>query len=108
MVEINSYRIVQEALNNIKQHSNAIEARVKLEYNNDYLSILIKDNGQGFRFVGNTTITNKMSNRFGLIGMTERYKLIDGTFHIESAPGKGTLIHLKVPYENTVDNFPVE
>lgn len=104
MVEINSYRIVQEALNNIKQHSKAIKARVKLEYNTDYLSILIKDNGQGFRFGGNITDTNKMNNKFGLIGMAERCKLIDGTFHIESSPGKGTLIHLEVPCENSVNN----
>ena len=89
--EITIFRVMQEALNNIKRHSNAKEAIVTLEFTAECLKITIEDDGQGFR-------QPKKLDRFaardklGLIGMQQRIDLLGGTFKIRSKLGEGTLL----------------
>ncbi|MBX9851215.1 MAG: PAS domain-containing protein [Cytophagaceae bacterium] len=96
-VEINLYRIMQEALNNAIKYSEADEVRVKLMNSNEYLQLEISDNGKGFTAtnINNKKRVNQSGN--GIINIQERTSLIDGQFRIETAPGMGTKIFIKVP-----------
>ncbi len=91
--EINLYRIVQEALNNIYKHADAKRVSVLLERRDGSAVLIVEDDGAGFDL-------KKMKNKnkcIGLIGMRERAALVVGTFEIETAPGKGTTVFVRVP-----------
>jgi len=92
--EVTMFRIVQEALNNIKRHSKASEAVVTLGFNAEHLKMTIEDDGQGFPLPKEI---NSFASRgkLGLIGMQERIKFINGTFQVRSSPGAGTLLSIE-------------
>lgn len=88
------YRIVQEALQNVKKHSHATEVKMKLRCHANSLQVSVEDNGIGF------DVTEQLSEQvehFGLTSMRERSQLIGGELEIDSAPGKGTRVELTVP-----------
>lgn len=89
------FRVVQEALNNIKRHSKATQAMVELEFSKSSLKLTIKDNGQGFRLPRQFHIL-AANGKIGLIGIQERIDSIGGTFKIQSRPGKGTLLLIEL------------
>lgn len=91
--ETNLYRIVQEALNNTHKHAHARNVEVMLERRDGLIAMLIEDNGKGF----NPKDKKSRLKGMGLIGMRERAHLIGGTLEIESAPGKGTTVFVRVP-----------
>jgi len=95
-VQINIYRIVQEAVSNIERHSGATEANIHIRKNETQVHITIRDNGKGFDKGGHQ---NALVGRQGLgaCTMTERVKLIDGTMEISSAMGCGTAVQVNVP-----------
>jgi signal transduction histidine kinase len=96
--ELTLFRIIQEALTNIRKHSQAGEAGVKIEFLDHKVKITIQDNGLGFEVparVGDFTTLGKL----GMIGMQERAHLIGGTFHIKSQPGEGTVITVEAPVQ---------
>ena len=93
--EIILFRILQEALNNIIRHSGASEVKISLDYNSDYLSLAISDNGRGFsqeEKYGLDTHSNGISN------MQHRAQLIDARFEIDSEMSKGTTIQVRANY----------
>jgi len=90
-IETNLYRIAQEALNNIRKHSRASRAEVILERRDHHVVLIIEDNGSGF---GGTT---KTSEGMGILNMRERIVLLGGTLEIESVPGRGTTLFVRVP-----------
>lgn len=92
-VEINLYRLAQEALNNIQKHSKATKVEVMVERRDDSLVLVIEDNGKGFN--PNSRTAGKKGQ--GLTGMRERAQLIGARMEIESARGKGTTIFVSVP-----------
>ena len=87
--EVTIFRVVQEALSNIKRHSKATEAAVSVEFEADHLKITIEDNGRGFRPLKKP---NRLAARgqLGLIGMRQRIDLLGGTLKIRSKLGGGT------------------
>ncbi|HEY1338132.1 MAG TPA: sensor histidine kinase, partial [Bryobacteraceae bacterium] len=87
--EISLFRIVQEGINNIVRHSGATEAAVEIYRDSNTVSITIADNGNGFAFDPGQT-------GLGLIGITERARLLGGTSQIVSAPGAGTSITIRI------------
>jgi PAS domain S-box-containing protein len=95
-IETNLYRIAQEALNNAAKHSRASKANVILEGRAGKLVLIVEDDGVGFSAARGTA---KMQRRggLGLIGMRERAAVIGGTLEIESKPGKGTTVFVRVP-----------
>jgi signal transduction histidine kinase/ligand-binding sensor domain-containing protein len=93
--EINLYRIVQECINNIVKHSAATEAEVTIRLNAHELHLLIRDNGKGFA-VEQTLSPEAGQSGFGLVGIPERVRLLNGTFDIKSIQGKGTTISISV------------
>jgi signal transduction histidine kinase len=102
-INIHLFRIVQEALHNIRQHAAATEVTVTLEFNPEDIKITIKDNGKGFEFRDLKDIA-KM-NKLGLLGIQERMRLIGGNSKIDSKPGKGTTISVTLPYKSLAINF---
>jgi signal transduction histidine kinase len=94
-IDINVFRIVQEALNNIKRHSKATEATIILEFTPDSAILKIRDNGKGFT---STMSTGELTEngKLGLLGMQQRVKSIQGTFNLVSVPYQGTEISIKI------------
>ena len=92
--ETTVFRIVQEALNNVKRHSKATEATVALQFLPQSIKLTVQDNGVGCSLpaIGSFATNGK----FGLIGMEQRIKSLNGTFRIHSRPGKGTLLKVKL------------
>ena len=85
------YRVVQEALNNCVKHSKASEVRVVIHRDGDGLSISVQDDGVGFDPEHNKGV--------GLLGMMERVAGVGGRLHIESHPGRGTILSIFFPLE---------
>ncbi len=88
------FRILQEALNNVKWHSHATYVRVGLVKNSNQLKMTIKDNGVGIKAEEVADSTS-----FGLIGMKERADFLGGELEIESVPKKGTTIKMTIPLQ---------
>jgi signal transduction histidine kinase len=85
------YRIAQEAVTNVVNHSQAKNLLLKLEYADGKISMEIHDDGIGFKMDGNSE-----SGHLGLVGMRERAQLIGGSLTVTSKHGEGTTILLKV------------
>lgn len=90
-IEAGLYRIAQEALANISQHANARQARLRLEITSEQILLLIEDDGQGFE------PAQTPKDRYGLIGMNERARLLGGTLCLESSPGTGACLEVSIP-----------
>jgi signal transduction histidine kinase len=89
------YRVVQEALNNIRKHARATKVGIKLQYTPNSVSVEISDNGRGFRV---EQANNGIAlGHIGLAGMKERAEMLGGNLKINSSPGKGTLVLLTIP-----------
>ena len=91
-VEANLYRLAQEALHNVLKHSGASHVSVFLEHLGDRVVLVIEDNGRGFR-----PADGRPSGHLGLVSMRERATLVGGEFDVESAPGEGTSVLIRVP-----------
>ncbi|MFN7948648.1 MAG: CheR family methyltransferase [Blastocatellia bacterium] len=94
------YRAAQEALNNIARHAQASQVGVLLESRDNHAVLIIEDNGIGF------DPQQPQERGLGLIGMRERAAIVGGTIEIESAPGRGTTIFIKVPYTAVTEGGP--
>ncbi|WP_051284204.1 ATP-binding protein [Desulforegula conservatrix] len=102
-IQINLYRLVQEALNNIIKHSRATQVVIRIVGSYPNLIMRIEDNGQGFD-VKDRIKSAAREKRMGLCGMEERVRLLGGRFSIRSIPGEGTRISVTVPYIRDFEN----
>ncbi|MES2678681.1 MAG: PAS domain S-box protein [Bacteroidota bacterium] len=92
-IEINIYRIVQEAIKNIVAHSQAKKILLNLNYENNVLTLQIKDNGLG---INPNNLEFKKMSTFGILNMEARAKSIGALFTIKSGKDKGFEINLSV------------
>lgn len=92
-IEIGVFRIIQEALQNVRKHSRATQVDVRVSRLEGSLCAVVADNGVGFE----PTAAPSGGLHFGMVGMQERARLIHGDLVIESAPGQGTRVSLSVP-----------
>jgi signal transduction histidine kinase len=95
-IEINLYRIAQEALNNIYKHAEASQVDIILEHRDKSIVLIIEDNGKGF----NPNEKINLGEGIGLISMRERASLVGGILEIESAPGEGATIFARIPIQS--------
>ncbi len=95
-LEIALYRIAQEGLSNIAKHAHASAVSLSLHKNERTVILRISDDGKGFRMHNNNGQTNGHAG-LGLISMRERAELLDGTFSVQSAPGRGTTLSVTFP-----------
>lgn len=98
-VELNLFRILQEALNNVHKHAKARKVEVRLALENDSVVLSIRDDGGGIR-------NHRQKNRpkagngqqMGILGMKERAALLGGSCEFCSRPNQGTTVKVTVPY----------
>jgi two-component system NarL family sensor kinase len=96
MVELNLFRIVQEAINNIEKYARAKSVRLRIRIQEDSVVLKIQDDGQGFD-AKTLNAGKKMRHGLGLTNMRERALSLGGTYEITSIPGRGTAITVRVP-----------
>lgn len=88
----NLYRIIQEALTNICKYAKATKVDIILSHTDDKLSVIIQDNGKGFKLSQNRS-------GYGIQGMQERVSALKGSFDIDAEPGYGCRIIIHLPWE---------
>ena len=83
------FRTVQESVSNIQKHAHAMNIWVSLDYRQAHqITLTIRDDGVG---------SERTEGGFGLLGIRERARLVDGNLNITTSPGKGFVIELMVP-----------
>jgi signal transduction histidine kinase len=89
------FRVIQEALNNIKNHAQAKSAVISMKFAPDLLSITIRDDGVGFKVPRRLT-SLAVKWKLGLIDIQERVQLLGGKFVVKSKPNGGTLLSIEI------------
>jgi PAS domain S-box-containing protein len=91
-VETTVYRVVQESLTNVLRHAAASTVSLVLEHHDGILQVIIEDDGRGFDVEGVAD-----SGRLGLPGIVERLSVVGGKLSIDSSPGAGTTLYVRIP-----------
>jgi PAS domain S-box-containing protein len=86
------FRIVQESLANVAKHAKATHVEVLVSRSPHAVTLRVSDNGQGF-----AVAAPRKPHSLGLMGLRERAQLLKGSIAIESTPGSGTSIEVKIP-----------
>jgi len=102
-VEVTLFRVAQGVIGNILEHSMAKNASIKLACSASECLLRIEDDGKGFN-VSKITRVDPSGRGAGVFTMKERVKLVGGVCHIESRPGKGTRVVVKVPLGKDMAN----
>ncbi len=92
------FRVAQEALTNVVKHAQATQVDVRLLFLPSTVKLQVEDNGCGFDLSART-----QRPAWGLLGMEERAKLLEGQVTIRSAPGQGTCVEMTIPYQSNVE-----
>ena len=90
-IEVGIYRIIQEALANIRRHAHARNATIRLEITPDALTAMVSDDGRGFN------PERGLHGHYGLLGIRERARLLGGEAQVRSARGRGARIEVRIP-----------
>ena len=96
-IETALYRIIQEALTNVTKHARARNVKIRLTCVAKNLHCRIRDDGMGFDLP--TVLSRREQKGLGLVGIRERLNALGGTLHIDSEPGRGTELLVKIPVE---------
>lgn len=89
------FRIVQELLQNVIRHAGASHVAISLEHTEDYIVLLVEDNGKGFD-------TGRKATGFGLENLAYRVRTLGGDLDIQSQPGVGTSITVTLEWKETI------
>ncbi len=104
-IETTVYRVAQESLCNVAKHSGAKYVSVLMEFKRNEVRMIVEDDGRGFD--PGVIIPEAVSqNRIGLIGMRERVEMSGGSFELESGPGSGTTIYVRIPFDAALEELP--
>jgi two-component system NarL family sensor kinase len=90
-IEVGVYRIAQEALTNVVRHARATRASLSLTMTPEEARLTVDDNGAGF------DADSVPPDRYGLRGMSERARLLNGELRVATSPGEGTCVEVVVP-----------
>lgn len=101
--EIALYRVVQEALTNVLKHAGAANVSVVVERRSDEVRLIVEDDGGGFDTDALDAPTPS-ARRLGVLGMRERIDAVGGKLDIESSPGAGATLVVRVPLTNKVES----
>jgi signal transduction histidine kinase len=89
-------RVVQEALTNVREHANAAQVRILITARTGSVEARVEDDGVGFH-VARTLLDGARRGRLGLVGSSERVRLLGGRFDVRSRPGGPTAVSLSLP-----------
>jgi signal transduction histidine kinase len=95
-------RIVQEGLVNVRKHSGAHQALVRLSAKDGRWKLIIEDDGHGFAFAGRLSRLEEDTEGRGPLVIKERVRLIEGELTIESIPGRGSRLEISIPQKQQV------
>jgi signal transduction histidine kinase len=98
-VETNLYRILQEALQNVHKHAKASRVGVQLGRHDGRVVLVVEDDGRGFEPEAEGSPGS--DGGMGLTNMRERASLCGGELEVESAPGAGTTVFVRIPVDET-------
>ena len=93
--ELALFRIAQEALHNVKKHSRATQAVIRLKFTRSRVKLTVSDDGRGFELPGMLS-DFAAEGKLGLIGMQERTRLLGGKLLVRSWVGRGTTVVVEV------------
>ncbi|MFQ5847256.1 MAG: HAMP domain-containing protein [Candidatus Methylomirabilales bacterium] len=93
--ELQLIRIIQEALANVRKHAAARHARVRFELDGDHLLVTVADDGRGFDLA---ELPRRTSQSFGFETMRERAESVAGSLQVQSQPGRGTSVVVRLPF----------
>jgi PAS domain S-box-containing protein len=96
-IQINLYRLVQEGLTNIRKHAAADQVTVRLAAAFPNIILRVEDNGRGFDVQARSAAIGQ-EKRMGLRSMQERATLLNGEMKLQSKPGQGTKVFIKLPF----------
>lgn len=96
------FRIIQEALSNVRKHACASHARVKIRAVRGVLHVEVEDDGKGFSVQG-----ARRADAMGLSGLRERARLLDGEITLTSMPGAGTVVRARIPLPQAACGAPM-
>ncbi|GAB5490705.1 MAG: hypothetical protein Phog2KO_09200 [Phototrophicaceae bacterium] len=101
------FYLVEEAANNSRKYAKASMIQVMAGIKGQEVILKIRDNGKGFD-MGAVGADYENRGSFGMVNMRERAELINGTFELQSAVGKGTIVTVRVPLkdDNVTGNTP--
>lgn len=97
-IESAVYRVVQEGLTNVARHSGATHAGVVVERRDGSIMAIVEDSGVGFDSRANA-VSGGERRGLGLLGVRERAAMLGGTVEIETSPGGGTTLFVRIPIE---------
>lgn len=89
-VEVASYRICQELVQNVIKHAGATFVRIQIIDHRDSLNIIVEDNGQGM-------VKQEVAKGFGFTTIQSKVDLFKGSFEIDSSPGRGSMVLVDIP-----------
>ena len=89
-LKLNIYRILQEQVNNILKHAAPKNVTVSVQASGNAINIIVSDDGKGFN-------TGAIRKGIGISNMINRIKSFDGDVAIESSPGNGCTVQIKIP-----------
>lgn len=95
-VETALFRVIQEAINNIARHAAARRVNIYLDFGDEEVAVDVVDDGVGFDLFELSPSPDNQRG-LGLMGMQERIDMLGGDLEINSIPGQGTQIHIRVP-----------
>jgi len=95
-VQLQLFRILQEALSNARKHGQAHQVQISFSLENSSLRIVIQDDGCGFNM---EEIVRRSGSHFGFQFMRERAERLAGSLELTSTPGSGTRVELVVPWK---------
>jgi signal transduction histidine kinase len=90
-------QIVREALNNIQKHAGASRVAISAARADHQLQIAVEDNGEGFPFTGAFSLEELELLRLGPVSIKRRVKALEGELALESGPGRGSKLAIRVP-----------
>jgi signal transduction histidine kinase len=91
------YRVTQEALKNASKHAHARTVKIRLWRLEGWAACSVEDDGIGFDY--DAVSSGKAPRGLGLLGIRERLQVLGGSCEIESAPGQGTKLNVRIPLE---------
>ncbi len=102
IIQVAVYRIIQEIFNNIKKHSKAKSAEVKMDFGVKYLILIITDDGVGFNIEETLKRVKTKGTSYGLISIFDRVNQLQGEVSIKSSKKTGTTYTVKLPINREV------
>ena len=98
LVSITLYRALQEALANVRRHARARRVDITVEKQDGWITLDVVDDGQGFEVPPRLGLFVR-ERHYGLAGLAERVQSVGGTLRVESTPGRGTRVRVRVPLD---------